>query len=632
MVVRTWQTLSQQPTPAPFALPVASTALLVIGAVASATHGALDGNGVLALAVVVVALTALTAQPVATPVIAVIAWMTSAAFSRPPYAELQLSGGRPVREAVVLGTTAVVSLVVTVALRRLAATLDHRQRARRVVAAAETIAATAAGAGSTLEGVGTSAPSVSHRIGDLVTAVEAPRRLAGFVTAAILLPLITLGLIALRSHLSLADDLLIYLVALVAITVIGGFWPAVASAVASSLLLNWYFTPPLHTWSIDRPENVLALLLFVTVALAVGSVVHLSAQRAAQAMRAGVESEALLELARTVLDGQDSPNRVLAHLKDTLGVAAELQEDLGTGWVTIAGAGNVAPGDDAHVVAIRADLRLRLGGVPAQGGRVLQGYAAQVAAALDRERLRTQAAQAEALAEGNRMRTALLAAVSHDLRTPLASIKASVTSLRQRDVVWSEQDQAALLATIEESTDRLDGLIGNLLDMSRLQTGALQPFLRAIALDEVVPLALRGLEGAEQVELELPDSLPLVATDPGLLERALANLVSNALRYSPADRPPAVHACEEEGRVVLAVVDHGPGVPAASRERIFEPFQRLGDRGTGVGLGLAVARGFLEAMGGAISAEDSPGGGLTMRVVLPTPVAAEPEADVQVSP
>jgi two-component system sensor histidine kinase KdpD len=249
--------------------------------------------------------------------------------------------------------------------------------------------------------------------------------------------------------------------------------------------------------------------------------------------------------------------------------------------------------------------------------RLLDGFAAQAGAALDRDRLRTQAAQAEALAEGNRMRTALLAAVSHDLRTPLASIKASVSSLRQTDVHWTEEDEADLLANIEQNADRLDALVGNLLDMSRLQTGSLAPFLRAIAVDEVAPVALRGLDGGDALQIVVPDDLPLVRADPGLLERVLANLFSNALRHSPPDSPPALLAREDGDRVVLEVVDHGAGVPGDLKERIFEPFLRLEERSPGVGLGLAVAKGFAEAMGGTIAAVDTAGGGLTMRVTLP---------------
>jgi two-component system sensor histidine kinase KdpD len=215
------------------------------------------------------------------------------------------------------------------------------------------------------------------------------------------------------------------------------------------------------------------------------------------------------------------------------------------------------------------------------------------------------------------MRTALLAAVSHDLRTPLASIKASVSSLRQTDVEWSEADQADLLATIEQNADRLDDLIGNLLDMSRLHTGSLQPFLRPTAIDEVAPVAVGGLDDSLRLELTVPDGFPLVLADPGLLERVLANLFSNALRHSQGARPPELQAQLLDDTVLLEVVDHGPGVPDEQKERIFEPFTRVGDRYPGVGLGLAVAKGFAEAMGGRIVAIDTPGGGLTVRVTLP---------------
>jgi two-component system sensor histidine kinase KdpD len=454
-------------------------------------------------------------------------------------------------------------------------------------------------------------------------AISVRRRLAGALLAAVLLPLLTLILTAARPHLDLADDLLIYLVAVVTITVVGGFWPAVLAAVAASLLLNWYFTEPLHTFTIAEPRNLLALLLFVTVAVAVSSMVHLAARRAVQAAAAREEAASLLELAQTVLGGADSPAAVLDHLTRTHGGQAELTERAGGTWVRIAASNTDGRLAAATRIDIRDDLTLLITGqAPSATPALIAGYAAQAAVALDRERLRTQAAQAEALAEGNRMRTALLAAVSHDLRTPLASIKASVSSLRQTDVAWSEEDQADFLATIEQNADRLDALIGNLLDMSRLHTGSLQPFLRPTAVDEVAPVAVGGLDDSLRLELAVPDGFPLVLADPGLLERVLANLFSNALRFSPAGRPPELHASLTEGTVCLEVVDHGPGVPDAQKERIFEPFERAGDRHPGVGLGLAVAKGFAEAMGGRITASDTPGGGLTIRVTLPAAPAA----------
>ncbi|MER7350638.1 ATP-binding protein, partial [Streptomyces aurantiacus] len=227
--------------------------------------------------------------------------------------------------------------------------------------------------------------------------------------------------------------------------------------------------------------------------------------------------------------------------------------------------------------------------------------------------------QARTLAEGNRIRTALLAAVSHDLRTPLAGIKASVSSLRSDDIEWSDEDQAELLAAIEAGADRLDHLVGNLLDMSRLQTDTVTPMVREIDLDEVVPLALEGMTApADNVVLDIPEALPMVAADKGLLERAVANVIENALKYSPDGKPVLVAASTTADQVQLRVVDRGPGVPDEAKDRIFEPFQRYGDapRGAGVGLGLAVARGFTEAMGGTLAAEDTPGGGLTMVLAL----------------
>jgi signal transduction histidine kinase len=466
-------------------------------------------------------------------------------------------------------------------------------------------------------------------VSGLSSGIGRRRLLAGVILVAGL-PLLTAALVAGQSKLSLADDLLMYLVAIVAVAVVGGFWPAVLAAVTSSLLLNWYFTRPVHTLTIADPQNLLALLLFVTVAVTVSSVVHLAAHRAQQAARSSDEAAELLALAQTVLGGADTPAAVLEHLAATCGGRAELVELAGGQWVRVAVSGTAPAGADAIRVEARPGLALVVSGPAGQvTARVLDGFAAQAAAALDRDRLRTQASQAEALAEGNRMRTALLAAVSHDLRTPLASIKASVSTLRQTDVQWTPADEAALLATIEQGADRLDALIGNLLDMSRLSTGSLQPFLRPTSIDEVAPVALRGLDAGGTVRLRVPDRLPLVRTDPGLLERVLANLFANALAYSPPGRPPAMYARQANGSVILEITDHGPGVPDALKERMFEPFERLDatrrearTTGNGVGLGLAVVKGFLDTMGGSVAAADTPGGGLTIQVSLPAATRA----------
>jgi two-component system sensor histidine kinase KdpD len=251
---------------------------------------------------------------------------------------------------------------------------------------------------------------------------------------------------------------------------------------------------------------------------------------------------------------------------------------------------------------------------------VLRAFAAQVSAATERRSLQAAAAQADRLAEANKLRTALLAAVSHDLRTPLASIKASVTSLLQRDIDWPAATKQEFLETIDAEADRLNSLVGNLLDMSRLQTGALELVLRSVPIDEVVAGAVVGLgDRNAPVDVEVPETLPPVKADPALLERAIANLVGNAVQWSPRSARVRVCAGAVRDAVEVRVIDRGPGIPEADRERVFLPFQRLGDRGntTGVGLGLAVARGFVEVMGGELTIEDTPGGGVTMVISLP---------------
>jgi two-component system, OmpR family, sensor histidine kinase KdpD len=579
----------QRGIPAPYALPVSFAAFLAIGTLAAGLHGAMTATSVLIACALVSGLMSFAAVPAAAVLIAGIGWLTVAGFSRPPYADLQPTAAVAREAAIAIG-------VCTLACACLG--VLFRWYARRL----------------TLVGMGTHAGQSGT---DLAGAIDLRRQLAGVLLAAAGLPLMTLGLVALRQRLNLADDLLFYLVAVVTITVLGGFWPAVLAAVAASLLMNWYFTEPLHTFTIQQPRELLALLLFVTVAVAVSSVVHLAARRAVQAAHSRAEAASLLELAQTVLGGADTATAILQHLTATHGGQAELQERVGGRWVRAASSGVEGSLPAASRLDIGRDLTLLVNGQAATATpALLAGFAAQVAAALDRERLRIQAAQSEALAEGNRMRTALLAAVSHDLRTPLASVKASVSSLRQTDVAWSAADQADLLANIEQNADRLDALIGNLLDMSRLHTGSLQPFLRATAIDEVAPVALHGLDGSPRLEMAVPDGFPLVLADPGLLERVLANLFSNALRHSPSASPPELRAQLLENTVAVEVVDHGQGVPDEQKERIFEPFARLGDRHPGVGLGLAVAKGFAEAMGGSIEALDTPGGGLTVRVTL----------------
>ncbi|MEU9036015.1 sensor histidine kinase KdpD [Streptomyces sp. NPDC048352] len=462
-------------------------------------------------------------------------------------------------------------------------------------------------------------------------------RIAAGWVAGVVLPVL---LCALLTHIDtdpgLANDMLLFLALTVAAALLGGLWPALASAASGSLLLNYFFAPPLHRLTVSDPRNIMAIAVFFGVAVAVASVVDLAARRTHQAARLRAESEVLSFLAGSVLRGEAALDALLERVRETFAMESVALLERAGGAEPWTRAGSVGPRpaarpEDADVdMPIGDHMALALSGrvLPAEDRRVLGAFAAQAAVVLDRQRLVGEAEEARRLAEGNRIRTALLAAVSHDLRTPLASIKASVSSLRSDDVDWSEEDRAELLAGIEEGADRLDHLVGNLLDMSRLRTGSVTPLIREVDLDEVVPVALGGVP-EDSVLLDVPETLPMVAADPGLLERAVANVVENAVKYSPPGQRVLVAASVLGDRVEVRVVDRGPGVPDEAKERIFAPFQRHGDapRGAGVGLGLAVARGFAESMDATLAAEDTPGGGLTMVLCLRAATRGRPQEE-----
>ena len=481
------------------------------------------------------------------------------------------------------------------------------------------------------------------------TALSTRRRLAGFALALLGLPLLTYVLWLVDEDLSITSELLLFLAATVAVALVGGLWPALLAAVGGSVLINYYFTPPVHTFTIAERENVLALIVFVVIAVAVSAVVDLAARRTREAARASADAQTLATVAGGVLRGARPLAALLERLRETFGLESVTllerrpdappdpgrQRDPGAWRVaaTVGGQPCVAPGEGDADVPVDDDLALVLRGhpLPAEDRRVVEAFAAQAAVALRQERLAEEAAKAGTLAEADKMRTALLAAVSHDLRTPLASAKAAVTSLRSDEVAFSDDDRDELLATADESLDRLARLVANLLDMSRLQAGALGVTTTAIGLEDAVPRALDELgEQARAVVVRISDDLPAVEADPGLLERVLVNVIGNALRFSPAGQPPLLTASEHEGRVELRIVDRGPGIPEAERDDVFLPFQRLGDRdnATGVGLGLALARGLAEAMGGSLVPETTPGGGLTMVLSLPSAETATTEVDI----
>jgi len=460
-----------------------------------------------------------------------------------------------------------------------------------------------------------------------------PRAFTGLdrrrVWSGVLLLVVGLGVLVLAREkvrtLDYAVPVLLVLLVVVASALLGGLRVALPGAVAGVLVLNWFFTPPFGTLFVDSTEQVLVLVVFLLVASGVSSVVDVAARRHAEAMRARAEAEALSGLAGAALAEHRTLTDVLDQVRTVFGMreAALLEREDGR-WIVVEAREDARTADDETELTVPSgsDLMLRVRGPElfAADRRVLASFAEAAAGALQGRRVAARAAEAAQLEAADRMRATLLAGVGHDLRTPLAAVKAAVSSLRQEDVDWTPDERAELLATIETGADRLQGLVGNLLDASRLQAGVVSTSLEHVRLEELVGRALIGLGSLDRVVLDVPEDLPDVLADVGLAERVLANVLENALQHGGPGGI-SVHGRVEDGAIVCEVVDHGPGVAMRDRDTLFVPFSSGAgmpdDRGAGnLGLGLSVARGFAEAMGGTLEPGETPGGGLTMRLTL----------------
>ncbi|MGD9988541.1 DUF4118 domain-containing protein [Pseudonocardia sp.] len=482
------------------------------------------------------------------------------------------------------------------------------------------------------------------RVPRLHNALPLTRRLAGWGLAVASPASATLIGTTLEGVVGLSTDVVLFFLATIVSALVGGLGPALLAALLGGLLLNFFLTPPLYSLTIAQPENAITVVVMLLVAVLVALVVDRAARRGEQAARARTEAALLASFARTVLTRAEPLPRLLEKVREAFGLrcVALLEEDRDDHWrqIAVSGPAECVRPEDADVdVAVEAGLHLVGTGrsLPAYDRRLLETVGGQALLALRSLRAAEQAARAQRRAEINETRGALLSAVGHDLRSPLTSIKAAVGSLRDPLLRLSGADRCELLETVEESADRLTGLVDNLLDSSRLASGAVEPLLERIGYDEVAAKTLLELPDAGRVTIEIPAGLPDVVADVGLLERVVANLVDNALRHGEGV-PVVLRASTHEGRGELRVVDSGPGLPKKQREKLFAPFQRLGDRhtGTGVGLGLSVARGLAEVMGGTLEAEDTPGGGLTMVVSLPVATRGEvrtgPPTTVAVAP
>jgi two-component system sensor histidine kinase KdpD len=457
------------------------------------------------------------------------------------------------------------------------------------------------------------------------------RQIAGFIIALAGGPLLTLLLTTFRSDESIASDVLSYQLLVVIVALVGGAVPAIFAAILSGITLDFFLIDPIHTLTIGESRHVLALILYVVIAILVSLVVSQAAYQTRAARRSAAESELLAMTAGSVLRGQDALQALIERTREAfhqtrvrlIAEEVELASDESATLASEQSTLTIPVGDRAHLELTGPDLE-------ASSRRLLTVIVAQIEAALDHRDLQVTASEIQPLATSDKVRSALLSAMSHDVRRPLAAATTAIGGLRSSHSSLTEADRDELLATADESLQQLATLIMDLLDVSRVQAGVLG--VKNVPVDpaDVIVPALDELGlGPDQVELDLDASPDLVLADEVLLKRVLVNLLANAIRHTPQGARVRIAVSSFAGKAEIRVIDHGPGVPIERRQEIFVPFQRMVDTDnlTGLGLGLALSKGFAEGMGGTLTPEETPGGGLTMVVTLDLPSELEhPEA------
>jgi two-component system, OmpR family, sensor histidine kinase KdpD len=453
--------------------------------------------------------------------------------------------------------------------------------------------------------------------------------------AAVTMPWAILAVtIRLDSALDLGAKSTLFFAGVVGVALFGGVAPAVLSGVLSGAMLDYFHAEPRYSFAVANTSNLLTIVLLLGVAMAIAVLVDAAASRAREARRAGQEAELLSLFAASVLRGADL-NTLLERVREAYSQRAVcLVREVDGRVIPVAGVGS-----EACLTLDAADTAVNVGDeefwmlmsgrrLTGRDRRVLSVVATQAAGLVKQGELAEEAGKVQSLAEADELRRLLLSALGHDLRTPLTAAKAAVSSLRAEDVWFSPEDTSELLATVEESVDQLTLLVANLLDSSRLAAGVVRPELTEVYLEEVVQRALVGIGGRntiygrasiDRVKVEVGATVAM--GDAGLLERVLSNVIDNALRYAPTSMV-RVNAGQVGPRVLINIIDEGPGVSKGAADEMFQPFQRLGDfdTTTGLGLGLSVAKGFVEAMSGTITASDTPGGGLTILIDLAAPL------------
>ena len=450
---------------------------------------------------------------------------------------------------------------------------------------------------------------------------------------------ITSSLWLLQGSATIPSTTALYLVGVLLCATSAGRWPAVLCACLSFLAFKFFFVPPIFTMTVDDPEDVLRLTIFLGTAVAAGGIAVRLREQALAAQRRVTETTALYDLSQAIsaqLEFDQIAPLVVATTVRLLGCKASalfLYEPPGAlREVARAGAAPIdvvmvesaLRGTDENLGVLRVALQSERAQLDPDAVRLLDTLAAQAALALQRSRLAQAAAQAEALAESDRLKSTLLSAVSHDFRTPLAAITTAADELVAEDVRWTPAARRNFGRVIRVEAERLNRLLINLLDLSRLEGGALQPQRGWYNIAEIVGVVLQRL-GADlahrQVEVAVADDLPLVPVDYVQLEQVLWNLLQNAIKYSPPDSPITISAAIEDDTLLLSIADRGHGIPTTERERVFEKFYRLQSpkhgRVPGTGIGLAICKGLTEAHGGTVEIHGRTGGGSVAQVRLP---------------
>ncbi|HEY8742457.1 MAG TPA: ATP-binding protein [Chloroflexota bacterium] len=420
---------------------------------------------------------------------------------------------------------------------------------------------------------------------------------------------------------------LLYLFPVVAVAGAWGRRPAIGAAILASLSFDWFFVQPVHAFTVDDPAEWLALFVLLIAAVFTANLTAALRQQAQEAQQQAWEAGTLRMLASTLAAAHDLPE--LLDLGKDQAIAAFHCTHCAIDLAESARAGEGELALPLRTPRGKLGL-LRLSGIAGQAaereaGPLLHAFAAQLALAIERVRFQEEATQAEVLRRTDELRSTLLSAVSHDLRTPLAAIKAAATSLLQRDIAWSETERDGFARSINGGADRLNRLVANLLDLSRIEAGALRLDLEEYLLEDLISEATAQVQqlfdvGQLRVEaFENPHALYWVRVDPILLEQVLVNLLENAAKYSPAGVPVTVRARIVGDAAVLDIEDRGPGIAADEREKVFDRFYRVTHHGraAGAGVGLAVCKGIVEAHGGRIWVTPRPGGGSTFALSLP---------------